>query len=356
MTDWLNATHLGDCRDLMRAMLADGVRVQCVVTSPPYWGLRDYGVAGALGLERTWVRHVARMRAVFRQVRQLLAEDGVLWLNYGDSYHSPRPPGGVGYNSTINGQRSQEEFRKASRAMKSRIRPPDVDGPNRRRQAALKAKDLVGMPWRVAFALQSDGWWLRSDVIWSKPNPMPESIRDRPTKSHEYVFLLSRSERYHYDAKAIAEPSSDKSHPRVGQVKVQGWAEGPGSHSPKDHARAKAGLKDSTKFGRGAGWRVPGAFGHTVTDLVEERNVRTVWTMPTQPFSGAHFATFPEELVRRCILAGSRTGDVVFDPFMGSGTVAKVATDLGRRFIGCELSAEYLKLHELRRTTIGMPL
>lgn len=361
MTDWINTTHLGDCRRLMRAMIADGVRVQCVVTSPPYWGLRDYGVAGALGLERTWQRHVAGMRGVFRLVRELLAKDGVLWLNYGDSYYSPRIGGAVGHNSTINGQGSQEAFRDAQRARNSRKQQaasmPARGAANRRGgQRGIKPKDLVGMPWRIAFALQADGWYLRSDVIWHKPNPMPESIYDRPTKAHEYVFLLARSERYQYDAAAIAEPSSDRSHPRVGQVKVQGWAEGPGSHSPKDHARAKADLKDSTKFGRGAGWRVKGAFGNVVTDLVSERNVRTVWTMATQPFSGAHFATFPEELAARCILAGSRPGDVVFDPFMGAGTVAKVATDLGRRYIGCELSAEYLKLHEQRRTTTGMPL
>lgn len=383
---WVDRTHLGDCRALMRQMIADGVRVQCVVTSPPYWGLRDYGVVGQLGLERSWVRHVARMRATFRLVRELLADDGVLWLNYGDSYYSPRANGGVGGSSTINGQRTQEEFRRASRAMKSRIRPPDVDGPNRRGgQAALKAKDMVGMPWRVAFALQADGWYLRSDVIWHKPNPMPESVSDRPTKSHEYVFLLSRSERYHYDAKAIAEPASENTHSRghgVNPKAASGWADGPGvSHSTKDHARVKAGLKDSTKFGRGAGWRrkqdaqqqISGgdrmsgfntrwknkqnpSFSAAVSKIVATRNVRTVWTLPTEPFSGAHFATFPRALVERCILSGSRPGDVIFDPFMGSGTVAFVAESLGRRFLGCELSPEYLALHEARRTTLGLPL
>lgn len=168
--------------------------------------------------------------------------------------------------------------------------------------------------------------------------------------------MLTKAERYHYNAAAIAEPSSDKSHPRIGLHKVAGHAEGPGSHSPKDHARVKAGLKDSTKFGRGAGWRVKGSFGNVVTGLVEERNSRTVWTIPTQPYSGAHFATFPELLVARCILASSRPGDVVFDPFMGSGTVGKVALDLGRHYIGCELNPEYVKLTENRRTTIGMPL
>jgi site-specific DNA-methyltransferase (cytosine-N4-specific) len=338
----------------MRQMIAEGVRAQCVVTSPPYWGLRDYGVAGQFGLERTWVRHVARMRYVLRLVRELLTDDGVLWLNYGDSYHSPRAPGEVGGHSTINGQRTQEEFRRASRALKSRIRPPDVDGPNRRRQGMLKAKDLVGMPWRVALALQADGWWLRSEVIWHKPNPMPESVSDRPTKAHEHLFLLSRSEVYRYDAAAISEPTTGGAHPR--QKPVSGHVHGPGSHGAKDHARSKAGLRDSTKFGRGAGWRVPGSFGSVVTETQDSRNARTVWTIPTQAYSGAHFATFPEELVARCVLAGSRPGDTILDPFMGSGTVGQVATDLGRNFIGCELNPEYVALHDSRRTTTGMAI
>lgn len=207
MTDWLDRTHLGDCRELMRQMIADGVRAQCVVTSPPYWGLRDYGIAGQFGLERTWVRHVARTRAVFRLVRQVLAGDGVLWLNYGDSYYTPRVGGGVGGNSTINGQGSQEAFRDAQRARKSRKQLSNTASPHRsaanRRYhsgAGLKPKDLVGMPWRIAFALQANGWYLRSDVVWHKPNPMPESVYDRPTKAHEYLFLLARSERYRYDA------------------------------------------------------------------------------------------------------------------------------------------------------------
>lgn len=380
--NWINHTHVGDCRHLMRQMVAAGVRVQCIVTSPPYWGLRDYGHAGQFGLERTWVRHVARMRAVFRLARELLADDGVLWLNYGDSYAGA--PGGY---QGKNGQR-------ASRTFTARISTV-------KRGAGLKPKDLVGMPWRVAFALQQDGWYLRSDVIWHKPNPTPESVADRPTKAHEYVFLMSKSERYHYDLEAIAEPSSPNSHARAargrsdhhkwadggpgdqtiakvppsagrlpgvnrkaqhssGQMQkpVAGWAAGAGDHSAKDHARARAGLKDSTKFGRGPGWRNKQnePFSAAIVDAVPVRNVRTVWTIPTEPFSGAHFATFPRDLVRRCILSGSRPGDTVFDPFMGSGTVAQVATELGRNFIGCELNPEYVALHELRRTTIGLPL
>lgn len=356
--NWLDQIHVGDCRELMLRMLADGVQVNCVVTSPPYWGLRDYGVAGQFGLERSWQRHVARIRGTFREVRALLAADGTCWMNYGDSYVTSRANGGVGSNSTINGQRTQEEFRRASRAMKSRIRPPDVDGPNRRRQVGLKDKDLVGMPWRVAFALQDDGWFLRSDIIWHKPNPMPESIKDRPTKSHEYLFLLSKSPRYHYDSKAIAEPTTSTARPRgdgvnpKARVVPAGWATGSGKHSAKDHARAKDGLKDSTKFGRGKGWRNKQneSFCSAVTEPVLERNARTVWTIPSAPFSAAHFATFPPDLVRRCILAGSRPGDIVFDPFMGSGTTAEVALSLGRHFIGCELNPEYAAMFKQHRS------
>lgn len=221
------------------------------------------------------------------------------------------------------------------------------------------------MPWRVAFALQADGWWLRSDIIWSKPNPMPESITDRPTKAHEYLFLLARSHKYYYNAEAAREPATGGAHPRGTGVNPKavgpapaGWASGPGSHTAKDHARKNKGRKDSTKFGRGAGWRNKqnASFSSAITEVVSDRNLRTVWAIPTQPFPGAHFATFPEEMVARCILAGTRPGDVVLDPFMGSGTVAKVATDLGRQFIGCELNPEYVDLHDLRRTTVGMPL
>lgn len=360
MTDWLNKTHVGDCRGLVRQMVADGVRVQCVVTSPPYWGLRDYSAAGQFGLERTWIRHVARMRGVFRRVRELLADDGTLWMNYGDSY-AGAPGGWQGKN----GQR-------ASRTFTARIDLP-------KRGNGLKPKDLVGMPWRVALALQDDGWWLRSDIIWHKSNPMPESVTDRPTKAHEYIFLLAKAEQYYYDLHALTEPSSAETHARAarGRSDSHKWADGgPGNQtiakvSPsagrkpgvnpkaaKDAGREEQGLRDSTRFGRGAGWRNKQneSFAAAVVDVVAMRNARTVWTIPTQPFPGAHFATFPEALVARCILAGSRPGDTVFDPFMGSGTVGKVATDLGRNFIGCELNQKYVDLHDMRRTTTGMQI
>lgn len=342
---WLDATHVGDCRILLRRMIAEGIRVQAIVTSPPYWGLRDYGVAGQFGLERTWIRHVARMRYVFRLAREVLADDGTLWLNCGDSYASSGGAGWQGkHGARANRTHTQRNLKKRSA----------LDG--------LKPKDLVGMPWRIALALQADGWYLRSDIIWHKPNPMPESVTDRPTKSHEYVFMFARSERYFFDAEAIKEaatygaPNSPQSIASPhGQgftraaKRVSGWKDGPGSHSAKDHARAGAGLKDSTKFGRGKAWRAEKA------EQPRYRNARSVWSIPTEPTSFAHFATFPRELAARCILAGTRPGDVVLDPFMGSGTTAQVATDLGRHFVGCELNPEYAALGDKhRKTTTGM--
>lgn len=366
MTDWLNKTHVGDCRALMRRMIAAGVRVQCAVTSPPYWGLRDYGVPGQFGLEASWQRHVARMRGVFRLVRELLADDGTLWLNYGDCY-AGAPGGWQGKN----GQRSSRTFtarialRKKGRVTDRRNKQASNLGsdfrgaPHRRPHADIKPKDLVGMPWRVALALQDDGWWLRSEIIWAKPNPMPESIVDRPTKAHEHIFLLARSDRYYYDGDSIREASSPDSHARASRARQSLHHQG--IVGPRAGVNPKA-RNNGVGFGHGYDKQPKprvkqnDSFSAAVADLVPDRNARSVWTIPTQPFAGAHFATFPEALVSRCILAGSRPGDIVFDPFMGSGTVGKVATDLGRRFIGCELNPEYVELHELRRTTIGMPL
>lgn len=355
MRDWLNRTHLGDCRDVMRQMIAEGVKVQCIVTSPPYWGLRDYGAPGQFGLERTWIRHVARMRGVFRLARELLAEDGLLWMNYGDSYAHVGKWGGF---TSGKHRRRLHGHNKLVRA--------------RRDYSELKPKDLIGMPWRVAFALQHDGWYLRSDVIWHKSNPMPESMKDRPTKSHEYVFMFARSEVYYYDNAAIREPASPESHARAARArlggynppgqepqnglcgprlklpkKVSGWAAGPGSHDTLDHAKGRKGPRVKQN----------GTFSESVSDVVHDRNSRTVWTIPTEAFGGSHFATFPQDLVARCILAGSRPGDTVLDMFHGSGTVGKVATDLGRNFIGIELSPEYIELEQhQRKTTVGMPI
>jgi DNA modification methylase len=295
--------HLGDCREVMRGMPEESVN--CVVTSPPYWGLRDYGTDGQLGLEATPEEYVAEMVAVFREVRRVLRDDGTLWLNLGDSYASQGGPG-AGGNAARMGRAYQQR----------NIRPNgNYDG--------LKPKDLVGIPWMVAFALREDGWWLRSDIIWAKPNPMPESVTDRPTKSHEYVFLLSKRERYYYDAKAIAEPSI--------------------------HAgRLVLASGDDAKNGQGDNRETAAGFTKHDTTVGATRNARTVWTIPTQPYPEAHFATFPEELARRCILAGSAPGDTVLDPFGGSGTVGAVAVKWQRNAVLAELNPAYVELARRR--------
>lgn len=274
--------------------------VQCCVTSPPYWGLRDYGVDGQLGLEATPAEFVERMVAVFAEVRRVLRPDGVLWLNIGDSY-AGAANGSQGTNGVM-----------ATRSV-------SIEGRNQvmaKRGGVLKPKDLVGIPWRLAFALQADGWWLRSECIWHKPNPMPESITDRPTKSHEQVFLLTKAERYAYDADAVAESSLRAGDPNKGDRHVgDGYVSG--------------------------GWLAGGV-------VPDRRNLRTVWTIATQPYGGAHFATFPEALAERCILSGSAPGTTVLDPFTGSGTTGAVALAHGRSFIGCELNPEYVNLARKR--------
>lgn len=293
--------------------------VHCCVTSPPYWGLRDYGVDGQIGLEPTPAEYVAKMVAVFREVRRVLRDDGTLWLNLGDSYAGATSNnGGYSDKSTLAGFTNPNT--KGRQACDSGAR---VD----RSAHGLKPKDLVGIPWRVAFALQSDGWYLRSDIIWSKPNPMPESVTDRPTKAHEYLFLLSKSERYHYDADAVAEASSRPEY--IG--KEQGsW----GGKKP---------------LGRAMGRTATGNEGSGAAYVGKEtRNKRSVWTIPTEPFPGAHFAVMPTALVKPCILAGCPTGGTVLDPFTGSGTVAVVALENGCGFVGCELNPEYVEIAKKR--------
>jgi DNA modification methylase len=355
-TDWTNRCHFGDCRDTMRRMIADGVRVQCIVTSPPYWGLRDYGVEGQIGLEPTLPEFLAQLVEVFDLCRLLLTDDGTLWLNMGDSYVGNR---GAAWGPS--------DSAKQARAMVSSRRRDNEPVPRSDvRVVGLKTKDMVGQPWRLAFALQDAGWYLRQDIIWHKPNPMPESVRDRCTKAHEYLFLLTKSERYFFDFDANKEPVTGGAHARGSGVnpkadKPTGWDTRTGAH--RDLTGRYSG---GTGVGFGRGYdkvskpraKQNESFASAVTKLVESRNRRSVWTIPTQAYSGAHYATFPEGLVEPCVLAGTRPGDIVFDPFFGTGTVGRVALRLGRQFIGCELNPANSTLQDdrLRGVTAGLPL
>lgn len=302
--------------------------VQCVVTSPPYWGLRDYRVEGQLGLEDTPDEYVSRMVKVFQQVHRLLAPDGTLWLNIGDSY-----AGSWGAQSRPNGTDIKSSLGGGSMLSARQIEahPRGTHMGSVKNTPGIKPKDLVGIPWLVAFALRADGWYLRSDIIWHKPNPMPESVTDRPTKAHEYLFLLTKSERYYFNNAAIAEPltrpeEADRKTPaRFGGADK--WKEA------KKQSRLHSGNE----------------YKGTPTGT---RNKRTVWTVATQSYRGAHFATFPERLIEPCILAGSCPGDIVLDPFCGSGTAGVVALRHGRSFAGIDLNPAYL---DLARKRIGEP-
>ncbi|GHW85804.1 DNA methylase family protein [Vibrio cholerae] len=252
----------GDALTVLRRIPSNTVR--CVVTSPPYWGLRDYGIEDQIGLEQSMQQFIHRLVAVFSEIKRVLTPDGTLWLNIGDGYTS----GNRGYRAP--------DKKNPARAMG--VRPDTPEG--------LKPKDLLGIPWRLAFALQDDGWYLRSDIVWNKPNAMPESVKDRPSRSHEYLFMFTKSERYFYDSEAAKEPA------------------------------------DNGKL----------------------RNRRSVWNIKTKGFSGAHFATFPTELVRPCILSSSQPGDYVLDPFFGSGTVGVVCREENRNYLGIELNPEYISI------------
>jgi DNA modification methylase len=261
-----NAIIAGSALDVLPAF-PEGCFQACI-TSPPYWGLRDYGVSGQIGAESTVDEYIERLVAVFREVRRVLAGDGTLWLNIGDAYTS--------------GNRTWRDGDRKNPARAMSYRPATPSG--------LKPKDLIGLPWRLAFALQEEGWYLRSDIIWNKPNCQPESVKDRPTRSHEYLFLLAKNDTYYYDYEAVRENA-------------------------------------------GAGGR---------------KNRRSVWNIRTEAYRGAHFATFPEGLVRPCMLAGTRKGDRVLDPFFGSGTVGRVALDTGRVFVGIEINPDYVALAKER--------
>lgn len=308
---FLNKVHFGDCLETLRTM-PDGIANTCV-TSPPYFGLRDYGHDGQIGLEATPDEFIAKLVAVFREVRRVLRDDGTLWVNIGDSYAA----NGVSGLNTGWADRAADY---AGGGQPSRNRAP------KRVPEGLKQKDLIGIPWMLAFALRADGWYLRQEIIWSKPNPIPESVTDRCTKSHEQIFLLAKSPRYYCDMEAIKEP-----------VK-QDWG-----------TRNRTGGKYHKD---GTGLQPHSGLEKSYT----KANKRSVWTVSTKSYSGAHFAVFPADLIEPCILAGAPAGGVVLDPFMGSGTTAQVAQSLGRQWIGCELNPAYAPLQNERISQMGLML
>jgi DNA modification methylase len=300
----MNKIEFGDCRETMRKWASEGVKAQTCVTSPPYFGLRDYGHDGQIGLEETPEEYIKAMVEVFRCVWDVLEDDGTLWLNIGDSY--------AGNNSRASNN---------GRAGFGNVREKVVN----RTGEGLKTKDLIGIPWMLAFALRADGWFLRQDIIWHKPNPMPESVQDRCTKAHEYIFLLTKSQKYYYDHEAIKDPVKDD------------WG-------TRDRANGKY-------HNEGTGLQPHSGLEKSY----EMANKRSVWSVPVKPYTGAHFAVFPSELIEPCILAGAPVGGIVLDPFMGSGTTAQVSQDLGRQYIGCELNPAYEKLQKKRtaQTSLG---
>jgi len=330
----------GDCRESMRGLIAAGVKAQTCVTSPPYFGLRDYGHPGQIGLEQTPGQYVAAIVDTFRLVRDVLADDGTLWLNLGDSYARSEAKGGSGPGGK-NREWYGDNYGQAGGAGVP---------------SGLKPKDLIGIPWRVAFALQADGWYLRQDIIWHKPNPMPESVRDRCTKAHEYIFLLSKSERYYFDSEAMKEKTDGLAPGNVNAPKgAKAYEAG------DDRMRTRAGLQAYSFKRKTSTTPPPGQAsqhreGRDDVLHIGTRNKRSVWTVPVSPYAGAHFATYPPALIEPCIMAGSRPGDTVLDPFFGSGTTGEVAQRLGRHWIGCELNPDYEPLQRERTTQPGLAL
>ena len=295
----MNKIEFGDCRETMRRWASEGVKVQTCVTSPPYYGLRDYGHDGQIGLEETPDQYIEAMVEVFSCVKNILADDGTLWINIGDTYSADRwsEGGGQPMNKHKDIHRSGAH----------------------KKNSGLPAKNLIGIPWMLAFALRADGWYLRQDIIWHKPNPMPESVTDRCTKAHEYIFLMSKSPKYYYDFESIKEEGVIP----AGTLAAKGSAE--------------------RQNQKGVNARPP-----EYKEYDGQRNKRSVWTVTTKPYEGAHFAVFPTDLIEPCILAGAPVGGVVLDPFMGSGTTAQVAQSLGRQYLGCELNPEYAPLQKKR--------
>jgi DNA modification methylase len=303
----MNQIYNMDCIEGMKQLESDSIN--CCVTSPPYWGLRDYGVEGQIGLESTPEEYVQKMVEVFREVKRVLREDGTLWLNLGDSYCGSGKGIGSYPDPKWDKARNDETKHKTDWG-----------------KCGLKSKDIIGIPWMVAFALRTDGWYLRQDIIWAKPNPMPESVRDRCTKAHEYIFLLSKSPKYYFDSDAIAEntiyPVGSRADKKRGDFKGK-------YHAHEDFKH----ISDSFRAIR------------------DKRNKRDVWTVATKPFRDAHFATFPPKLIEPCILAGCPKGGIVIDPFMGSGTTAMKCIELQRNYVGFELNPEYIKIAKNQRVS-----
>lgn len=365
----------GDCRDVLKTL--PDASVQCIVTSPPYWNLRDYGVDGQIGLEDSVDAWVAELVAVFREARRVLADDGVAWINLGDSY-------------ATQGGRGEARMAELGRPSTSAKTPAAARGSasGTKIPAGLKPKDLIGQPWRVAFALQADGWWWRDTIVWHKPNPMPESITDRCTKAWEPVLMMTKSARYFFDAEAIKEPASEGTHERYAAAKGQpfgmsNWNRGDGprdavSYSAKrtktpdgwDTSKGGGGHGSFHKEGRekgrvrevgvghnvrprkgapnGSGTKNNASFDAAMAVMPERRNKRNVWTIASEPFKESHFATFPTALVEPCILASTRPGDTVLDPFGGAGTTGLVADRLQRNAILVELNPEYADMARRR--------
>lgn len=391
-SDYLNRCHFGDVRDVLRQMIADGVKVNCIVTSPPYWALRSYlpqdhpDKAREIGNEPTLREWLETMTGVFELARDVLTDDGTCWVNLGDAY------------ATSNGGRPQGETGQMAGRAVTAARVVKATGV---KATGVKAKDLMGQPWRLAFALQDSGWYLRQDIVWSKPNPMPESCRDRCTKSHEYLFLLTKSARYYWNFDAMQEPVTGGANARRAVIKSpDGWDTGPGAHGTVHRegrekgatkvyagngvgfghgydapsvervlATPKAALATSgndggyadgksERMGRGAGWRVKNneSMDEALADVVSTRNRRSVWTIPTQGYDGAHFATFPEALVEPCVRAGCPPGGTVLDIFFGSGTTGQVAQRFGVNWIGIDLDQrnEPLQRERLRQPSLDL--
>jgi DNA modification methylase len=325
----------GDALGVLK--LLEDESVNCCVTSPPYYNLRDYGVDGQIGLEDTPEEYIQKLVEIFREVRRVLTKDGTLWVNIADSY------AGSGKGRLGNGSAKEQTFGELNAGSRGTI-----EGTLKKTVSSdCKPKDLIGIPWMLAFALRADGWYLRSDIIWAKNNPMPESVKDRCTKSHEYIFLLTKSPKYYFDDEAIAEPVKESSIKRVSQPNLENQK---GSFTP---SKANGAMKAvAPRYGGKKYTETPDKFYRTKSgnayDFRPKRKKRDVWTVNTQPYKGAHFATFPPKLIEPCILAGCPENGVVLDPFAGSGTTGMVAREHGRDFILIELNEEYVKLCEER--------